>query len=81
MFGSSAVPSIITAPNNLLTAVLAVAGSQIGIMEVPPGSNNGPDVNKYQDASDTSHGEAWCMALCIGVLSRLVLIWGDQIQQ
>jgi len=62
LFGSATVLPVTTAPNVLLTQVLAVAASQVGVMESPAGSNNGPDVNKYQDAAGAPHGEAWCMA-------------------
>jgi len=62
LFGSDTVLPVTTAPNVLLTQVLAVAASQVGVMEVPTGSNNGPDVNKYQDAAGSPHGDAWCMA-------------------
>lgn len=53
---------VTNAPNALLTAVLAVAATQVGVMEVPPGSNNGPKVNEYQDMAGIAHGLSWCMA-------------------
>jgi hypothetical protein len=62
LFGTEKSQVITTAPNDLLKAVLSIASSQVGVMEVPPGSNNGPEVNTYQDAAGVPHGEAWCMA-------------------
>jgi hypothetical protein len=45
LFG--AVPAVETAETPLHTAVLEVAGSQVGVMEEPPGSNRGPKVDVY----------------------------------
>jgi hypothetical protein len=39
-----------------------VSLSQDSLRKYRQGKNNGPDVNKYQDASGTSRGEPWCMA-------------------
>jgi hypothetical protein len=62
LFGTKNIKPIITPPNNLLTTVLNVARSQIGVIEFPPGSNGGPGVNKYHDAAGIQHGERWSMA-------------------
>lgn len=39
-----------------------MAESQLGIMEVPPGSNDGPDVIKFLHSAGANAGDAWCMA-------------------
>ena len=62
LFGADNVKSILQAPNNLLTEVLDVARSQIGITEFPAGSNDGPAINKYQEAAGIAAGERWSMA-------------------
>ena len=62
LFGMATVSPVTEAPNSLLAAVLNVARSNIGVMEVPPGSNNGHEVNIFQDAVNAPHGSAWCMA-------------------
>lgn len=62
LFGVNNIQSITKAPNPLLTAVLDVARSQIGVVEFPSGSNKGPGVNKYQDVVDITHGDRWAMA-------------------
>ena len=41
---------------------LQSAQSQIGIQEIPKGSNAGPDVEKYLKSVGLSKGYAWCMA-------------------
>jgi peptidoglycan hydrolase-like protein with peptidoglycan-binding domain len=57
-----------TAPSTLMLHALAVAGTQVGQMEVPPGSNRGPMVDEYLDAvgippaQGTAADRFWCMA-------------------
>jgi hypothetical protein len=46
----------------LARAALAVAQTQIGVMEDPVGSNRGPMVDQYLRATDTAPGKFWCMA-------------------
>jgi hypothetical protein len=67
LFGASpVVPS--SAPSTLMLHALAVAGTQVGQMEEPPGSNRGPMVDHYLQAAgidpvhSTNDGRAWCMA-------------------
>lgn len=43
-------------------AALNVARTQLGVMEVPVGSNNGPKVRQYLAAVGLGPGYAWCMA-------------------
>jgi peptidoglycan hydrolase-like protein with peptidoglycan-binding domain len=57
-----------TSPSTLMLHALAVAGTQVGQMEVPPGSNRGPMVDEYLDAvgippaQGTAADRFWCMA-------------------
>lgn len=57
-----------SAPSTLMVHALGVAGTQVGQMEQPPGSNRGPMVDEYLRAAgiDPLHsevgGRAWCMA-------------------
>ncbi len=48
------------------------AVTQIGVTEVPQGSNNGPFVNMYQDDNGGDHGESWCADFVCWCLRRLV---------
>lgn len=43
-------------------AALATAIGEIGMMEVPPGSNSGPRVNQYLASTGLGGGFFWCMA-------------------
>ncbi|NGZ09587.1 MAG: CHAP domain-containing protein [Nitrospira sp. LK70] len=66
LFGSQSLPSIGTVPvSPLLDRTLGIAAAEIGVMEVPPGSNRGPRVDEYLqsvglDASEDSY--PWCAA-------------------
>lgn len=42
--------------------VLAIADSQVGVMEVPPGSNKGPQVDAYLKSVGLDPGFYWCAA-------------------
>lgn len=55
--------NITPAPSPLTIAqrILSVAQSQLGVSEVPKGSNKGP-VEKYLKAVGLPGGHAWCMA-------------------
>ncbi|OGU59527.1 MAG: hypothetical protein A2X64_08260 [Ignavibacteria bacterium GWF2_33_9] len=44
----------------MLQEVLKVAFSQIGVMEVPEGSNSGPQVNKYLASVNVPPHNYWC---------------------
>jgi hypothetical protein len=46
----------------LTKLALASAQSQIGIQEIPKGSNAGTDVEKYLKSVGLKKGFAWCMA-------------------
>ncbi len=64
LFGRSTVPSagVRNTPSELLRKVVAVAKSQVGVSEKPPGSNAGPEVEAYLKSAGASKGDPWCMA-------------------
>lgn len=61
-------PSVNPVPTGAAAPALAVAVSQLGVMEVPLGSNRGPQVDQYQIATGLAlpagnkPGFFWCMA-------------------
>jgi hypothetical protein len=64
LFGPQSVPIRNGSSSPLLAAVLDFAATQIGVMEVPPGSNRGPQVDEYVRSVGLSpEGRfAWCVA-------------------
>ena len=64
LFGAPTVPINNVATSDLLDKVLEVARSQIGVGEQPPGSNRGPEVDKYITCCglNPSGQFAWCAA-------------------
>jgi hypothetical protein len=62
------IPTPSSAPSALMLQSLAVAGSQVGQMEVPPLSNRGPQVDEYlrsvgiDPERSSTDGRNWCMA-------------------
>lgn len=46
----------------LLFQVINIACEQIGVMEVPPGSNRGPTVSAYLKSINLAPGYPWCAA-------------------
>jgi hypothetical protein len=60
LFGLNQVPTSEVAPNDLLTEAVKIAHSQIGIMEKPPGSNRGPEVDMYLKTCGCDPGNFWC---------------------
>lgn len=46
----------------VVARALAVAITQIGVREQPPGSNRGPEVNGYLRSVGSPPGHAWCAA-------------------
>lgn len=61
LFGTE-VATKLTKSAPLGRAALDVAIGQLGRMEVPPGSNAGPDVAKYLASVGLGPGFAWCAA-------------------
>ncbi len=62
LFGRNEIRITDTASTRLLTEVLKEAVSQIGVMENPPGSNKGPEVNQYLASVGLQPGLYWCAA-------------------
>ncbi len=65
LFGTQSVPVVHEVTDPLLARVLDVASSQIGVMELPPGSNRGPQVDQFLRAVglDPTEGSfPWCVA-------------------
>ncbi len=65
LFGKTSTPPNTTAPTAVLAQTLRFASGEVGIMEVPPGSNRGPRVDQYLTSVglDPSAGSfAWCAA-------------------
>ncbi|ASZ11091.1 CHAP domain-containing protein [Chitinophaga pendula] len=61
----------------LSIATLALAVKQIGVAEVPRGSNSGPEVNIYLKSVGLSPGYAWCMAFvyyCVDTAAKSLSI-------
>lgn len=61
LFGKS-VTLVEPAPSTLLSKVLEIAESQIGVMEEPRGSNSGRRVEQYLRSVGLDPGYAWCVA-------------------
>ena len=61
LFASAAVPP---GPdpkiNDLIKKVFEIAESQVGVMEAPPGSNSGPQVDKFLATVGCHPGDPWC---------------------
>ena len=75
LFGEESVPATDTAPSPLLAKAITIAKSQIGVMEQPPGSNRGPEVDEYVRRVGLSPAGkfAWCAAFlyfCFDEASR-----------
>jgi hypothetical protein len=62
LFGVWMVPTIEDGSNALLTEAVRVAGTQVGIMESPEGSNSGPEVDAYLQSVGLGPGFYWCAA-------------------
>jgi hypothetical protein len=73
LFGARNIQAIVDAPNGLLSAVLDIARSQIGVLENPSGSNNGSCIRKYQEAAAIEQGERWSMAFVYWCFSEACL--------
>ena len=60
LFGAGVMPGYVLSP--LIVGVLKIAENEIGVCEVPPGSNRGPRVNEYLKCIGLRPGNAWCAA-------------------
>lgn len=61
LFGEIFTPDA-TATSDLLREALSFAQSQVGVMERPVGSNQGPEVNAYLASTSVGPGNFWCAA-------------------
>jgi cell wall-associated NlpC family hydrolase len=77
LFGKSTVPTI-TAFGDLAVEVLKVARSQVGIMEVPAGSNSGREVNEYLQSVNCGPGNFWCAAFIYWCFQKATVNLGRQ---
>jgi peptidoglycan hydrolase-like protein with peptidoglycan-binding domain len=57
-------------PSPLLIQALVIARQEIGVTEVPPGSNSGPRVNEYLHSTNLGPGYAWCAAFVYFVFEQ-----------
>jgi hypothetical protein len=73
LFGTATAP--VTA-GSLAVAALGMAVSQLGVMEVPLGSNRGPMVDKYLASTGTPPGNFWCMAFVFWCFEQAALAAG-----
>lgn len=62
LFGANSITLNNEPSSALLTEVINIAQSQIGVMEVPAGSNCGPEVEAYQASVGIGAGTFWCAA-------------------
>ncbi len=62
LFGQKKIPVVDATKSSLAAAAVAVAESQLGVLESPLGSNNGPEVNAYLESVGLGPGHFWCMA-------------------
>jgi cell wall-associated NlpC family hydrolase len=70
LFPEAMIPVVDTSANALLTEALRIAATQLGIMEVPPGSNKGPEVNEYLASTGVPPGNFWCAAFVFWCFKR-----------
>lgn len=59
LFGAALIQPV---ARSAAEAALAKAITQIGVMEKPPGSNRGPEVEAYLKSTGLGGGNFWCMA-------------------
>lgn len=70
LFGADKVPNKEDGTTALLSRVLAVADTQVGVMEDPLGSNSGPRVNEYLASVGLGPGSYWCCAFVYWCFQR-----------
>jgi len=82
LFGSAGLPISIGEPASpLVKQALIVAATQVGVMEEPPGSNRGPQVDQYLisvglDPEDDSY--PWCAAFVYWTFQQAAAYVGDE---
>lgn len=60
LFGTKSVPVVDKAEKGISAEAVKVAKTQIGVMESPPNSNKGPEVNQYLASVNCPPGNFWC---------------------
>jgi hypothetical protein len=60
-------------PLTIPQLILSIAVSQIGVCEIPNGSNAGPDVEKYLKSIGLGKGYPWCAAFVFWVTKQAYL--------
>lgn len=81
LFGPSSGATVTEAAGPLLAEALKVAVSQIGVMEQPPGSNRGPEVDRYLRTAGldpTQDSFPWCAAFVFWCFSEAAKTLGRQ---
>ncbi len=63
---------------SIKAAALKIATSQLGVQEVPRGSNDGPEVSQYLRAVGLEPGYAWCMAFVYWAVGKAAAQAGVQ---
>ena len=56
-------------PSHTGLAGLRLAETYVGTMEEPPGSNGGPDIDRWNTAAGVPKGSYWCMAFVRAMLA------------
>ncbi len=60
LFEIKDVPRSIQSKSQLSNEAIKIARSQIGVMEKPPGSNRGAEVDQYLESVNCPPGNFWC---------------------
>jgi hypothetical protein len=85
IFGRDTSPKSIASSNSpLLAQTIKTARGELGVMEVPPGSNRGPRVDQYLESvgidpnRGTADDRAWCMAFAYFCVNEAANALGAQ---
>ena len=82
LFGLQSLPSIATIPlSPLVERTLGIAAAEVGVMEVPPGSNRGPRVDEYLESVGLDPSEdsyPWCAAFVYWSFQKASTQLGDE---
>ena len=62
LFGTQSVINTDTTSSAFLTSLIQMATKEIGVREVPAGSNKGPRVKQYLNSVSLNEGYFWCAA-------------------
>ncbi len=80
LFGGETVPTADKPAAGLLTKALKVAKTQLGVMEQPPGSNRGLEVDEYirRVGLNPKDRLPWCGPLSISASTSPPARWADR---